>query len=539
MKQYQGLILHLLEEGRKKGDRTGTGTRSIFGCQMRFDLNQGFPLVTTKKSMWKGAVGELRWFLAGSTDVKWLQDNGVAFWNEWKNQEGTIGHGYGRQFRHLEYLTPVEPKIYEPSPAEPVTLGPLPEPVWSSDTGSTAFKVGDSVTTKTSGEVVIIEEIPAKEVSERTSWVIGFKDTGYVREVSYGDLLTKSVKDVYQRSVHGVGYYGVYDKEDPHLSTLVNVWRDMIGRCYDEGAKEYGSYGELGVHVCEEWQCFANFQEDAKKLDGWTLKVEYPKEYSIDKDTLWASNRYSVHTCMWASEDVQNANRSNSRYFTAVSPEGHTEFFYSVGEAKRRHGLNISAVHRCLNGGLKTHHGWSCFSYVEGFQGKVTRYQRVDQLKSVIASLKHDPDSRRHLITLWNPLDLPRTTLPPCHGSIIQFYVSCDEAGNKRLSCQMYQRSCDAFLGLPVNIAVYSLLTHLMAHHLGMEPGEFVWVGGDVHLYQNHLEQAQEVLNRDPRPLPKLHLNHSPDLPLDEVRYEDLELEGYDPHPAIPAPVAV
>lgn len=538
MKQYADLVTHILEQGKKRPDRTGVGTLGVFGHQMRFDLQEGFPLVTTKRSMWKGAIEELRWFLTGSTDVKWLQEQGVTFWNEWQDDEGTIGHGYGRQFRNLEYLTPVTPKRYDPAPVDQISLGGLPEPEWATDTGTTAFKVGQVISSTTSGDVVLLAELPANDVTPRTHWRIGFRDTGYVRTATYRDLQGQHLRDPLRRSVHGVGYYGEYDQEDPHLSTLASVWRDMIGRCYDSADKSFGAYGAQGVHVCEEWQCFANFQRDAKKLDGWVLKLEYPTEYSIDKDTLWASNRYSALTCMWASEEVQNANRSNTHPFTAQSPDGHREVFFSTGDARRRHGLNVSAVHRCLSGKLKTHHGWSEFQYVETQPGTVVRYQRVDQLKQVLASLNHDPWSRRHIISMWNPLDLPRTTLPPCHGSVIQFYVEEDK-GVRTLSCHMYQRSCDVFLGLPVNITVYALLTHMIAHKLGYQAAELVWTGGDCHLYLNHLNQAQLMLSREPRNLPKLNLDYDPSVSLEDVQPDQITVEGYDPHPAIKAPVAI
>ena len=262
--QYLALMRHVLEQGNEKADRTGTGTRSVFGWQMRFPLNDGFPLLTTKKLHLKSIIYELLWFLQGSTNVKWLQDNGVSIWNEWAGPDGELGPVYGYQWRH--------------------------------------------------------------------------------------------------------------------------------------------------------W----------KKPDG--------------------------------------------------------------GE--------------------------------------------VDQIAQVIDSIRRNPDSRRHIVTAWNPSDIGRMALPPCHA-FFQFYVA-----NGKLSCQMYQRSADIFLGVPFNIASYALLTMMVAQVCGLAYGDFVITLGDAHLYANHLEQAREQLTRTPRPTPTMTIN--PQVrDIFGFRFEDFTLSGYDPHPAIKAPIAV
>jgi thymidylate synthase len=156
----------------------------------------------------------------------------------------------------------------------------------------------------------------------------------------------------------------------------------------------------------------------------------------------------------------------------------------------------------------------------------------IDQMKAVVDEIQRNPDSRRLVVSAWNVADLPAMALAPCHA-LFQFYVA-----QGRLSCQLYQRSADVFLGVPFNIASYALLTHLIAHVTGLEPGDFVHTLGDAHLYRNHLDQARLQLTREPRPLPSLRLN--PDArDLFRVRLEDLALEHYDPHPAIKAPIAV
>ncbi len=264
MKQYQDLLRHILKYGSEKKDRTGTGTISTFGYQTRYDLTQGFPLVTTKKVHTKSVIHELLWFLTGDTNIRYLKENGVSIWDEWADAEGNLGPVYGKQWR---------------------------------------------------------------------SW--------------------------------------------------------------------------------------------------------------------------------------------------------------------------------------------------ETADGRV-----VDQIAQVVETLRKNPDSRRLIVSAWNPGDVDKMALPPCH-CLFQFYVL-----DGKLSCQLYQRSADAFLGVPFNIASYALLVLMLAQVTGLKPGEFVHTFGDLHIYLNHLEQVNLQLSREPKPLPLMRLNPAVKN-LFDFKYEDFTLEGYDPHPAIKAQVAV
>jgi thymidylate synthase len=262
--RYLDLLKELLDKGTPKSDRTGVGTRSLFGRQLRFNLTDSFPLLTTKKIHFKSVLYELLWFLRGDTNIAWLKQNGVTIWDEWADEKGDLGPVYGYQWRH---------------------------------------------------------------------------------------------------------------------------WR---------------------------------------------------------------------------------------------TPDG----------------------------------------------------KEIDQIRNVIQSLRNKADSRRHIVSAWNPADIDRMALPPCH-LLFQFYVA-----DGRLSCQMYQRSADLFLGVPFNIASYSALTLMVAQVTGLKPAEFILTLGDAHLYLNHLEQAREQITRKPRAFPRLRLNAAVSELL-EFRYEDFTLENYDPHPAIKAPIAV
>jgi len=262
--EYHDLLSRILDEGVEKGDRTGTGTLSVFGHQMRFDLSAGFPVVTTKKVHLRSVIAELIWFLKGSTNVGWLQERGVTIWDEWADEDGDLGPIYGYQWR---------------------------------------------------------------------SW---------------------------------------------------------------------------------------------------------------------------------------------------PTPDG----------------------------------------------------AHVDQIERVVTSIKANPDSRRHIVSAWNVADVDAMALPPCH-TLFQFYVA-----DGRLSCQLYQRSADVFLGVPFNIASYALLTHMVAQVCDLGVGDFVHTLGDAHLYLNHIEQAKLQLEREPRSLPELALNPARKA-LDEFDVDDVEIHGYDPHPAIRAPIAV
>lgn len=311
---YLQLLRDVLERGTKKEDRTGTGTISTFGYQMRFDLNEGFPLLTTKRVPFRLIASELIWFIKGDTNIRYLLQHNNNIWNQW------------------------------------------------------AFK----------------------------RWVESSSYTG--PDMTDFGLLSQSDE----------AFRAEYDEQMEIFKHRVLTDDEFAAR-----------FGELGDVYGKQWR-----------------------------------------------------------------------------------------------------------------QWKTTQGETIDQLKDVIDTIKRNPDSRRLIVSAWNPEDVPTMALPPCH-TMFQFYVA-----NGKLSCQLYQRSGDIFLGVPFNIASYALLTHLIAHECGLEAGEFIHTFGDAHIYVNHIDQIKLQLSREPRELPVLKLNAG-DKSLFDIELADLQIEGYNPHGTIKAPVAV
>jgi thymidylate synthase len=454
MRQYQDLLRQILDHGNQKTDRTGTGTLSIFGTQMRFNLAEGFPLVTTKKVHLKSIIHELLWFLRGDTNNELLEAEGVKIWREWaRPEDGALGPVYGKQWRRWEQVELIAPRTFDVPP-----------------------------------------------VTSQAGLIAG----------------------VGRNSLTG-------GRETPALAQLYSIWNEMLHRCYDTTKRSYADYGGRGIFVDERWHDFAAFVADAYTLPNGLLKQAFPEEYELDKD-YYATNKYGPDTCLWLTRKEQTINTRRGRAVRATAPWGDAVVLMDIAGLCQDHQLDESSVYKCLRGDRPAHKGWR-FEVVDT-AGLLPRLRLHDQIRQAIAEIRLRPDSRRILVSAWNVADLPRMRLQPCHA-LFQFYVA-----DGRLSCQLYQRSADVFLGVPFNIASYALLTLMVAQVTGLQPGEFIWTGGDTHLYSNHLEQARLQLERAPRPLPTMRLN--PEVQdIFGFRYEDFELLDYQPWPAIKAPVAV
>lgn len=467
MQQYLDLLRDVRNNGVLRSDRTGTGTRSVFGRQIRFDLSKGFPMLTTKKVHFKSVIIELLWFLRGDTNTKFLNDNGVKIWDEWYRpwvQERNIV---------------VVPRITMP-------YSPLPE-----------------------------------------GFSLSYKGANYA----------------------------AHSKE----AKLAGLWIRMMDRCYNPSAHNYRFYGGAGISVAKRWHTATNFVEDAAKLPHWIYKTNDWDNFELDKD-YYGSNQYGPETCIWLHKT------ENVPYYwiKITEPSGNSYVIDGVSNASALTGLSRTSIHRFITEGIpsvlkgnnKKAKGWK-FEYVDetdssslyrralipsGDLGPVYGAQwrswptadgsSIDQISRVVEDLKSNPDSRRHIVCSWNVGAIEQMALPPCH-CLFQFYVH-----EGKLDCQLYQRSADIFLGVPFNIASYAALTMMVAQVTGLAPGEFVHTFGDLHLYNNHVAQADEQLSRTPGALPRLILN--PDVTsLFDFVYEDFGLVGYTPQAAIKAPIAV
>lgn len=447
-------------EGQERSDRTGTGTLSMFGLTAKYnnDTKYGFPLLTTKRVHWKSVVGELLWFLSGSTNANELSNKyGVTIWDEWKDGDGDLGPIYGKQWRSFESYT--------------------------------------------------INKIKVFDKPDQTS----IKGT-----------------------VQGIGSLGdpsIYLGKPLH-SELYQTWYGMLKRCYNKNHSAYNQYGGRGIFVDERWLTYSNFYSDCFSLPNWYMKLEYPNEFSLDKD-FFGSNKYGPDTCVWSSNIEQSVNNSyNTNFISLTDDSGYKTFHFGLRPLSRM--LKRSSM--SLSSALKF--GNRCAGFLPKKEtipdGHVVRYTNTDQIKKMIALIKHDPFSRRIIVSAWNPNDLNRMSLEPCH-TMFQVYVH----NNGTLDLQLYQRSADMFLGVPFNIASYSLLMHMIAHVTGYKPGTFIHTLGDVHIYKNHLDAVKTQLSRSlDRESPTLKIN--PDIKnIFDFKPEDIKLIGYDPYPTIKAPVAV
>lgn len=373
--------------------------------------------------------------------------------------------------------------------------------------------------------------------------------------------------------VAGVGVEGGGRKANPEL---YSTWAGMLYRCYDEKRPEYAYYGAQGVHVHERWHNFCNFVEDAVKLEGWLLKKTFWDKYSLDKDRK-NSNRYGPDTCVWASVEEQRINTSRAQAVRCLTPEGDSHITMNLAGFCQDMGLDRSTVTKVLKHSRGSHKGWHFEVVTPQNQELAPRVRLVDQIAELISLIQHKPESRRQVVSAWNPVEVPLQALPPCHTlwqtavSPLSFerrvvwakslgftepqarYANREEKDRTltalldhegypthELHLKLYQRSADWFLGVPFNIASYALLTMMIAKVCGLAPGKFIHTFGSAHLYENHIEQAKTQLARTPFEAPRMKIRgEGSSLEIDGFKFEDFELLDYEHHPKISAPIAV
>lgn len=525
---YCGILAYILHNGVERLDRTGVGTLSVFGGQGIFDLREGFPLITTKKVHWKSVVGELLWMLSGSTNAKELEDKyGVTIWNEWADQNGNLPNIYSKQWRRLEVLS---------DELELIKIRNCTDVYKVKDYSSLEIKnnhplCGSSFKNTKGLEFTVIEKV--EQVSKNTEFILQFKESKFITTARLPNLKRGQVEDRFYKTIADKGYLGNKIKAPkPYTERLYTIWRNMLVRCYDINSPVYKFYGARGVEVWEGWLDFNCFYHTIHQVPFFESWVCNPSSFSIDKD-YYGSKIYSPSTCIFLDNEYNTSisTQKHSILFTVKETNFKTTSQYELAKYLELQPQRISDF-VLRNKKLKTKYTIEKTQFPSGFLYRKKRI--VDQISNLIEGIKTDPYSRRHVLSAWNVADIPNMALAPCHA-FTQFYVTNDG----HLDCHLYQRSADVFLGVPFNIASYSLLTHMIAHVTNLKPGRFIHTYGDIHIYKNHIEQVKEQLSREIiHKAPTLELN--PNIKsIFDFTPEDIKLLDYTSHPTIKAEVAV
>lgn len=553
MQNYLSLLNDILNHGTPSADRTNTGTISLFGPQIRFDLQKGFPAVTTKKLQFNAVKAELLWFIEGSGDERrlaeiqygtrddakttiWTANANADYWKPKAKFQGDLSRVYGVQWRKWDVYDKWETSVTLVKQAtkngknSPFSLDiALEQP----DYTNADELVGQVFITNNCGKLKVLKKIGTRNGNTyyKAQFLEGIKT---IVEASRPNIRKGCVKNPYAMSAAaGNGCYGIITKKQPYLTRAYNMWLNMMERCHGNDPLRTLEYKQKGIFVDSEWRCFSNFFRDIHNLVGFSKWRSDPSKYDLDKDyfgnlfygketTIFLPNWYNAYILTNATGQLYTAqNKKTGEIFKFTSSAFFNKWSGTSGYVDR--------AFRMQKGQTKD---W-IFSKEDppvGYKWRQKFYH--DQLLELIENIKNDPFSRRHILMAYNPGEIDQMALPPCH-MMCQFYVRNDE-----LSCQMYQRSQDVFLGGPFNYASYALLTHMIAQVCNLTPKELIVTVGDCHLYNNHVDQVQEQLKRSPKPLPTLWLNPAI-TDIEHFKMEDIRLVNYAHHPALTAPMAV
>jgi thymidylate synthase len=543
-KEYTTLVNHILNHGTLKPNRTGVDTIGVFSYQMRFDMSDGtIPLLTTKKVHVKSIIHELLWMISGSSNIKYLKDNGITIWDEWATPEGHLNKVYGFQWRKWEVNDWMSNVVEVPVGIEGIDAYFIPP---KNDLLQPVAPNGDEFIGKKIqtffGDWFTVISKTCKPGDKNSQYTIQFETTTTILTVLRPALRTAkiTIRDPYRISVCGQGCLGVYVEQPPLRIAAYNLWYNMMRRCYDSSLPEYYLYGGRGVFVDQSWRCFANFLRDIHDLVYFTKWAANPSQYDLDKDYFCASS-YSKDTCIFLPSKYNQAlpNLDGCKYIATHNPSGNKyEFTIQRLFAKQHHIKHSQTISTALLTSPNKQTGVWKFEKVSPRPGHVFRQQFfVDQIAQIINKLKNNPLDRRLIVSAWNVADLPQMNLPPCHYAF-QFYTRPLEDGKYELSLMVNQRSCDVGLGVPFNIVQYAFMLRMFCEIANMVPGELIWNGGDTHIYVNHALQLERQILRQPFPSPTFKFARKI-TDIDDFKYEDFIVEDYISHPAIKMDVAV
>jgi len=525
--EYLSCCKHIIENGFLQSNRTSYNSYVTSGLSIRWNMGYGFPILTTKKVAWKTLKVELEGFIQGITDKRWYQQNGCKIWNEWHSRTHTnftnipdnefalhdndLGPIYGFNWNSFG-------KHYIPTPtihtvfSKEVVIKPSSEPL-----------VGRTLSSE-SGKFVV-----TKHTSEPDSFEIIFVSTGYTITVSRSDIANLTVVDPYFPVVCEVACFGNYDKElfsetvTKYLMT--SVWERIIKRCYDKNDPEYSRYGLQGAYVCNKWLIFENFLRDISTLTDIENKITELIEWRLSR--LDITGPYDEDNTVWVSAS-DYASPSPNTCYNVFRGEECIQRDVSEIDLVKKYKIPTCTLPKYTDTQLK----WNQYSFKKSDTVPLSHVSSMNQIQSVLHSLKHDPTNRRMLVNAWNPLVLEQQALPPCHFAW-QVHVI-----NDRLCLTWYQRSADFGLGVGFNIASYGLLLHLLAKQFGYQEGILTGHFGDCHIYENHLDGIKVQMNRIPKGPIRIQTSDKFTGIMD-WNHTMTELVDYNPHPAIKMDVAV
>lgn len=554
MKNYHDLLQDILDNGEVSEDRTGVGTIRVFGRQLRFDLRKGFPAITTKQLAWKAVKGELLWFIEGSGDERRLAEithgsrtGPVTIWTPnalapyWKPNaafEGDLQKVYGHQWRKWDSYHDWKDSVVLIQQGTKCGVDApfnLNIPLEECDYTDADELVGGVFDTNNCGKIKVLKKLPTR--NKNSYYKIQFLEgINYIKECSRPTIKKGTAKNPYAMSIlDGEGCYGVIDKPSPYLTSAYNMWYNMMARCHGKDHLKTTHYRDVGIFVDSSWRCFSNFYRDIHGLVGFDRWRGSSKKYDLDKD-YFGNNFYGKHSTIFLPNNYNKLlshSTVNGRLFTATNKKTNEEYKFTTPVFFNQRTQTTGMVDRAFLNQRGETRNWK-FKVEAPPVGFAWRQRFfVDQLQILIDGLKNNPTGRRHILSAWNVGELDQMALPPCHV-MSQFYVN----NKKELSCHMYQRSQDLFLGACFNYASYALLTHMIAQVCGYGVGELIVSTGDTHIYNNHIEQVKEQLTRESLPSPTLWLN--PDITdIAKFTMDDIKLIDYKYHPSIKAPMAV